>query len=559
MAMGMKGAALILFVQLAGATALAASPPLPLPAVQIQAVSHDARGPLSAGARLTVRLVGTSGGIASFHVVGIVSGVRMRETRSSRDRQTASYVGTYVIRPGDAARIAGIIATLRVGEQQIMKAGSQPVIIDARPPEIADRQPEANARIANLRPNIVLRFHDGESAVVPSRVALVVNGQDVTRRTAITGAFAAYTPQVPFRPGPVRVQALIRDRAGNTTLAEWTFVVTAPTGLISSVTVSSPAGLKPRDYLSVVMVGAPAGQATLAITGAPPNIPMRESAQTPGVYVGMFPIRYADQGRTISVSARLQKGNRSSTTSAAAAIPIFGWTPRPTIVAPANAATDGQTAERMVITGRARPAFRVLGLLSARVDSSPENAWVPLAAGLTSARLDGNWRLSIGSIAPWPGIELFLTVVAIDPLGQRSPPVTLALGGFSATPPQADNGPVPPDTAKTAGSTTAGSPAGAAPSPPPPHTPSEAVQCPAGQVDPETGQCTVPGAGTGDSPSGPPAASPPSRPPASPPSDPPHERPEPDPPEPDPPDPPDPQGPIRDSVKPIIGVVVRNN
>ncbi|HEY6102939.1 MAG TPA: hypothetical protein VI007_06920 [bacterium] len=531
-------AGIVVILLLVASTALAASPPPSAPGAQIEAVSHDARGPLSAGARLTVRLVGTSGGTATFHLVGIASGVGMRETRSSRDQQTASYVGTYVIRPGDAARIAGIIGTLKVGEKQAVKAGAQPVIIDARPPEITDRQPGASARIANLRPNIVVRFHDGETAVVPSRVALLVNGQDVTRRTAITGAFAAYTPQVPFRPGPVRVQALIRDRAGNTTRAEWTFAVAAPTGLISSVTVSSPAGLKPRDYLSVVMVGAPAGQAMLAITGAAHDISMSESAQTPGVYVGMYPIRNADQGRIISVSARLQKGKRSSAASAVAAIPIFGWTPRPTIAAPVDAPRDGQSTERMVVTGRARPAFRVLGLLSARVDSSPENAWIPLAAGLTSARADGNWRLSMGSVAPWPGIELFLTVVAIDPLGQRSPPVTRALGGLSVTPPRVETTSPPSDTTKTTETAPgAGSPAAPAPSPAPP----QEVQCPGGQADPETGVCAAPSTGTAGSSSPPPVAAPP----PAPPSDPQYERPDPERPAPEPPEPPDPQGPKR--------------
>ena len=544
---GLIGVLLLVALLVAG-TALAAAPSSSPSAVQIEAVSHDARGPLSAGGRLTVRLVGTSGGTATFHVVGIASGVGMRETRSSRDQQTASYVGTYVIRPGDAARVAGVIATLKVGDQQAVKASAQPVIVDARPPEIADRQPGAGARSENLRPNIVVRFHDGETTVVPSRVALLVNGQDVTRRTAITGAFAAYTPQDPFRPGPVRVRALIRDRAGNATRAEWTFAVAAPTGLISSVTVSSPAGLKPRDYLSVVVVGASAGRASLAITGAPRDIPMRESAQTPGVYVGMYPIRYADQGRIISVSARLEKGKRSSAATAVAAIPIFGWTPRPTIAAPVDSPTDGQITERMVVTGRARPAFRVLGLLAARVDSSPENAWIPLAAGLTSARADGSWRMSIGSVAPWPGIELFLTVVAIDPLGQRSPPVTRALGGASVTPPKADGAPPSSDTTKTTENKPgAGSPAAPASSPLPSPPPPETVQCPGGQVDPETGLCVAPGTGTSGSSNSPPAASPPSSPPAgpppSPPSDPQFERPDPEPPAPELPAPPDEKGP----------------
>ena len=543
----MRIGSLVIILHLACRVASAATPSPPLTAAQIQSVTHDARTPLSTGKRVTVRLLGTPGGVARFHIPGVATGVGMREIRSSRDQQIVSYVGVYVIRPGDAARAAAIIAMLKVGEQEFIRVSDRPVTIDARPPQVTERQPQPNRRLTNLRPNIVLRFYDGDSGVNPSRVTLVINGQDVTSRTAITDAFAAYTPPASFRPGPIRVQAVVRDRSGNTTRTEWTFAVARPSGLISSVTVSPAAGLKPGDYLTVVMVGAPAGRASLTARGSPRSIPMRESAGVPGMYSGAYPVPSDDQGGSVSVSIQLRKGNRSSTASTVAAVPVFGRIPRPIIVPPAPMVVEGELViERIEALGRSRPALHVMGLLSARVETSPGSALTPLVATSTSVRQDGSWRLSLGPFVPWPGAEHFLTVVAIDPLGQRSPPVTVALGGVpraSKEPPQ------PPVTGGGQKPSAAGSPEQqSVPAPSPPQSAVEPAPCSTGQIDPATGLCVAPPADTGGSQAGPnqqapasdpPATQPPSNPTPAPPSDPapPPEDPKPEPREhePDPP------------------------
>ena len=520
--MVMKIGSVVLLLHLAGGMALAA-PQSPLPVVvQIQSVTHDTRTPLSAGQHLTVRLRGTPGGVAKFHVAGIAMGVGMREI-PSQDQETATYVGTYVVRPRDAARAAAITAKLKVGEQELVQASDRPVIIDARPPEVTTRLPQPDARLTNLRPNIVLRFYDGESSVDPDKVKLVINGQDVTSRTAITDAFAAYTPAGPFRPGPVRVQAVVRDRAGNATRVEWAFVVSPPRGLITSVTVNSAAGLKPGDYLTVVMAGAPAGQASLTIKGSPRSIPMRESAQAPGTYVGMHPISFKDQGSLIHVSTRLRKGNRSSEASAVAPVPVFGQTPQPINASPSAEVVAGeQWIEHITVRGRTRPAFHVMGLLSARVESPTGSAWTPLLATSTSARPDGSWQLSLGPLVPGPRAALFLTLVAIDPLGQRSPPITLALGR-APTPSQEAAVPII-DQVKEAipDPSPGGQQVLASPPPPPPPTVASAgaSPCSSGRIDPATGRCVVTETGTEDStgardgqgaapPSNPPTAGPP--------------------------------------------------
>jgi len=502
----------LVVVHLAGGVALAA-PPLPV-VVQIQSVTHDARTPLSAGKHVTVRLVGTPGGVARFHLAGVAVGMGMREMPSS-GQQSATYIGTYVIRPGDAAAVAAITATLKMGEQELTKAGDRPVIIDARPPKVTNRLPEPDARLANLRPNIVVRFYDGESSIDPTRVRLVINGQDVTNRTAVTKAFAAYTPGGPFRPGPVRVQAVVPDRAGNATRVDWTFVVTPPRGLIDSVTVSPAAGLKPGDYLTVVMAGAPGGRASLTTTGSPRSIVMLESAEALGRYVGLHPITPSDQGRLIIVSTQLRRGNRSSTASAVAAVPVLGRSPRPTVVSTSGLVVTGEQAiEQLTVRGSAGPAFHLEGLVSARVESPTGSSVSPLVAASTSARQDGAWRLSFGPFVPWPRAALILTVVAIDPLGQRSLPVTVALGGVPVAPREAvvavtdaaqtATQDVAPATGETRQETQETSPTDQQVSAPPPAPVPSAgpAPCPSGRVDETTGQCVVTEPGPQDSAAG---------------------------------------------------------
>ena len=524
----------------ANGAAWAAPPPSSLPVPFIQSVTHDARAPLTAGRRLTVRLRGTPGGVAQFHIAGVAMGLGMHETPSA-DGQTSTYVGTYLIRPRDAAPLAAITATLKVGTREIIAAGDRPVAIDARPPEVATPLPAPGAHLANLRPNILLRFFDGESSVDPGTVKLVINGRDVSRRTAITPAFAAYTPESAFTPGVVRVQAVVRDVAGNVSRVNWDFTVGQPGGLIDSVTVSSVTGLKPGDYLTVVMAGAPKGRASLAVAGSSQSIPMRESSRTPGTYVGLYPIGFKHQGSLIQVTARLSTDGRSSTATAIAAVPVMGRTPRPTIAGPdMRTAADEHTLQRIMLTGRARPGYRVVVLLSARTESANGGAWSPLVSAYAAARQDGAWSLSLGPVVPWFRASLFLTAVAVDLLGQRSPPVTLALGaaptpreavapapeepktasqespsGKPSTPaPQPSSSPVPgsPQPASPPPQPTAPQPASPQPAPPPPSPPQPASspqpapslqqpaapapaaprqpQCPQGQVlDPKTDQC----------------------------------------------------------------------
>src|SRR3972149_3741531 len=203
--------------------------PAPLPptgGVRIELLTHEARKPLRAGDRVIVTLRGSLGGSATFHIFGVVANVGMRGISP----------GTYIGRPGDVARNAALFATLTVGGQEVMAASNRPITIDTRGPVITSRQPKPGVRLTNLRPNIVVNFFDGVSAVNPGAVRLIVNGQNVTARASVSESSVAYNPEGPFSPGPIRVQLTATDRAGNTERTEWSFTIAPAGDLIKSVT-----------------------------------------------------------------------------------------------------------------------------------------------------------------------------------------------------------------------------------------------------------------------------------------------------------------------------------
>src|SRR3972149_2058267 len=145
--------------------------PAPLPptgGVRIELLTHDARRPLRAGDRVVVTLRGSLGGSATFHIFGVVANVGMREIRTGvYQAQPALYTGTYIVRPGDVARNAALLATLTVGGPEGLAAGNRPITIDPGREVITARQPKTGATLTNVRPNILVNFFVAGCTVTP--------------------------------------------------------------------------------------------------------------------------------------------------------------------------------------------------------------------------------------------------------------------------------------------------------------------------------------------------------------------------------------------------------
>jgi len=417
-----------LLVLVMGAGAIVAAP-APGGAPRIELITHTARGPLRAGDALTVTVRGTAGATATFDVFGLVADVRMREARPGvYGAQPALFQGTHIVQAGQSTRNAAVIATLRLGGQEVSDAAPRPVTIDTRRPEITLQHPAPFVRLANVRPNIVVNFFDADSLVDPSVVRLLVNGRNVTADASITETSASYNPQTPFVPGPVRLEAIIADRAGNAERTNWTFVVTPANDLIKSVTINPAAPLKSGEILTVVVAGVPGAEASFALEGMPGQVAMRES-RTPGLYFGSYEARRGQLLLNAAVLVTLTKDGRRNTAAAATGVTVLGATPQtPTALSASRVTVAGARPEtRIVMRGRSRPGYRILGRIGYEARGGAGEDQGLLQEFLARALSDGTWQFTAGPFAAPRATRIFATVVAIDPAGQQSPPVVVEL------------------------------------------------------------------------------------------------------------------------------------
>lgn len=407
---------------------LLAAPSASAAPVRIDAVTHNAKGPLKAGDRVTVTLRGTAGGAATFALLGVDTDLGMREVRTGTyTPEPAVYTGTYIVQAGNVVNNGIIFATLTARGTTLVAASTQPITIDTRPPVLTARFPKPEATLANLRPNISIEFVDLESGVNPASVRLVVNGQNVTAQASVSAASVSYNPPTPFRPGPVRVELTVADRAGNTLRASWGFFIVTPDGLITSVTINPASTLTRDDVLTVVMAGAKGGKASFAIQGVRAEFPMKESG-TKGVYFGTLTVRAEHATTDAPVLVTLTSNGRKSTLPASALVTILAGRPAAPTVATSNRSLslEDPTA-RLILSGTSRPGFRILGRIGYEARSSGLAPEGTLGEFLAIADANGRWRASLGPLVPLPGARLVITVVAIDSADQRSPPATLEL------------------------------------------------------------------------------------------------------------------------------------
>lgn len=398
------------------------------PAVRIESVTFSGQNPFGPGSRLTVNMRATGGGAATFHVFGVTSDIGMREVRGAGyTGLTTLYTGTYVVRPGDGVRNAGLFASLSTRGTELMAAAARTLTIDGRPPQVTGRYPLPGTAVANARPNIVVELVDLESGVNPASIRLLVNGQNVTARASVSETSVSYNPPTPFRPGPVRVELTAADRTKNTLRSSWTFQIGPPAGALSSVTLNPVTALTADDVLTVVVTGAAGGKATFSIAGVRGNWPMKES-QTQGVYFGSIVVRGLPQVFRATLQATLQKDGRQSSLSASVPVTIIPSPPSaPTVSVSGRPVRLDDPGARLVVSGTSRPGYRVLGRVDYEGRDGAFEGSGTLGEFLVVAGPDGAWRTSLGELVPLPQGRLTVTVIAIDQTDRRSPPATLEI------------------------------------------------------------------------------------------------------------------------------------
>lgn len=424
---GASLAVVLLFALGTVATVAAPAQLPPVGGVRIESLSHDAIRPLKVGDRITVTVRGNAGGIASFHIFGVAVGVGMQEIRTGvYQAQPALYTGRYIVQPGDNISNAAVLATLRVGNSEVLAVSKRTITIETSPPTITSSYPAPQARLTNTRPNIVVRFFDPITGVDPSTVRMLVNGKDVSPRVSVTDTSASYTPDVPLPPGPVRVQVAIANQLKIVQQTEWTFTIVPSSDLIKSVTITPTTVLKTGDVLTVVMTGDPGGEATLAIEGLQEPVAIRES-RTPGLYLGTYTARAQLRLIDAPVVVTLSKAGQRGTMNASVGVTISsGPPPAPTIRAGTQVLIGIKNAAKLVFTGRSVPGTRIqveIAFATTERGLAADNQGT-LGQFSAMAASDGTWRNATGPLFSLPGAKLAVSAVAFDTAGQRSPRTT---------------------------------------------------------------------------------------------------------------------------------------
>lgn len=381
--------------------------------LSITAFTHNATRALRVGETVAVELRGTAGGVATFDIFNVASGIRMTEVAPG------VYRGTFTVRAGDNVANAAIFGHLRVGGQERVIQAGVPLTIDAAAPLITGRFPQPGTVVENMRPNIVITFSDQGSGVNAQRTTLTVNGQDVTANATVAETAISYTPPANLPQGAVTVRAVIRDRAGNQTADQWAFTVGVAQGaLISAVTLSPSGTLQAGQTLTVTALGQTGSQASFAIEGVVTNVPMAEIQ--PGVYRGQFTASGAQAAQNARVLVTLTRGGQTQTAEASSRFSVIGQQGlAPTITTPTSGTAVGSP---IVIRGMAVPGSRVI----VRVDYQGQLLVFPIRGTYgevsTTADGSGNWQVSINPTIRIPNARLTITARAIDPIGRESAP-----------------------------------------------------------------------------------------------------------------------------------------
>ncbi|HEV2284307.1 MAG TPA: copper amine oxidase N-terminal domain-containing protein [bacterium] len=256
----------------------------------------------------------------------------------------------------------------------------------------------------------------------------IVSGTTIVRQNAVTGVSGPVSLSA-LRPGDsVQVTA---DQSGTAQNVQASFTPTAPSaGAITSVTVT-PTGrpLVSGDVMTVVATGPAHGTSGFTITGLRSGVPMTESANQPGTYVGNYAVQPGDYIQNTSVVVSLTAPNGQVLTQTA---------PSPvTITASANVPPAAGGAPVITQPGPGSPVhtpFTVTGtappgsLVKVQADYNGTVLLFPIQGTLgtqtVTADRNGNWSATFTQAPPVRGVNVTISAVLVDYTGAARSPST---------------------------------------------------------------------------------------------------------------------------------------
>jgi PKD repeat protein len=118
------------------------------------------------------------------------------------------------------------VLRLDVSDGDLGDADNVALLIEDTPPSIQFRTPLDGTKVGTTTPTYDIQFDDGEgSGIDLGSFQLLVNGTDVTPKTAVSPWGATYTPTAPLPTGLSQALASVADLAGNVSTADTSFTI----------------------------------------------------------------------------------------------------------------------------------------------------------------------------------------------------------------------------------------------------------------------------------------------------------------------------------------------
>lgn len=194
------------------------------PRLAIGFINFSPETGLNAGEQLSIMATGTPGAIAFATIDGVTGKLPMQEMRAG------VYETNYTVKRSDNQASAKVIVELnKAGADMVTATAPSAVTIDARGPQVQGAEPAMNAILTDRMFSVIVRMTDGNgSGVDPSKVKLMVNGQDVTAQSTVSKDVVVFrTPQA-IKEDNVQAELRADDKAGNGTVYRWNFKISAP-------------------------------------------------------------------------------------------------------------------------------------------------------------------------------------------------------------------------------------------------------------------------------------------------------------------------------------------
>ena len=280
--------------------------------------------------------------------------------------------------------------------------------------------PAPDEKVVEDRPCIQVSWPEG--AVLRQKCRLWMNGQEVTGECLRSGNFLSFRPYKAPAPGNVEVRFQAEDSKGQPLEKVWKFLL-APSPWIQNLTHDAKTDLFEDDLLQVQFRAPARGKASFALGNVGP-VEMAE--KEPGLYQGSYRIKSTDSALSHSLTARYQKGDHKEEAVASPPVKVFGGFYRVRVTSP----PDGSVVEQnFVLSGHARPGSRVSVIpkisFSENTPSPTTNSnSVAGTAGSIPAEVDeqGNFTVEYGMPLLLPGMQVVMSIFAVDAEGNRSMP-----------------------------------------------------------------------------------------------------------------------------------------